>query len=174
MDTMQKVDKLKALINDGGRFTFARIEAIVEQKMLKRGNPYASATVTKEVTYRAKLNGNYAAMVNAQRVREGKDADFVPSQNWHEKVFDGTNGSIVRKRNNDDGTRYLMAAIDEATVHAYYIDGVRATPQQVEIIKQFRQKSSGAASQGLDKAVIIRTIKVDNINLVKCGDTLIL
>lgn len=169
-----KVEIIKNLINDGGRFTYATFDALVEQKQLKRGNPLANKLITKDVTYHVSLNGNYAKMVNAQRVREGKEANFEAKLNWHEKVYDGVNGSIVKNRTKDDDKRYLMAVVNQATNHGYFVDGRKATQDEVEIIKQFKPKDNSAESQGLDKGIVIRTITIDNINRIKCGDEIIL
>ena len=70
------------LINDGGSATFAQVVAVVEQKMLKTGNPLRNATITKLVNYNMLLNANYQNMVNNARVREGKEADFQAKENW--------------------------------------------------------------------------------------------
>jgi hypothetical protein len=169
-----KVEIIKNLINDGGRFTSASFDALVEQKQLKRGNPLANKLITKDVTYIVSLNGNYAKMVNAQRVREGKEANFEAKLNWHEKVYDGVNGSIVKNRTKDDDKRYLMAVVNQATNHGYFVDGRKASQSEVEIIKQFKPKDNSAESQGLDKGIVIRTITIDNINRIKCGDEIIL
>ncbi len=170
----KKVEIVRNLIQDGGRFTFAAVDAIVEEKQLKRGNPLAACLITKDVTYRVELNGDYTKRVNAQREREGKEADFQAKLNWHEKVYDEVNGSIVKNRTKDDGKRYLMAVVTQATVHAYFVDGRKASPKEVEIIKQFKPKDKSAESQGLDKGIIVRTITIDNIRRIKCGEEVIL
>ena len=65
---MNRIDTIKAallaiLINDGGRFTMANVDAIVSVKQLKRGNPYGDADVTKRTVYNIFLNGSYKNMV---------------------------------------------------------------------------------------------------------------
>lgn len=173
MNRQEKVTEvLRTLINDGGSATFARVEATVEEKQLKRGNPLRTAKITKDVVYNVMLNANYTNVVNNQREREGKDPNFEAKPNWHEKVYDGENGSIVKKRKNDDGTRYLMFVCNSAKTEAYFVNGVLATADEVATIKQFKPKTS-YPNQGIDKEVIVRTVKVHNINLVKCGETVL-
>jgi len=167
-----KLEVLKSLITDGGSAKFARVEATVSQKQTKTGNPLRDAVITKDVTYNVSLNCNYGKMVNKRLEKEGKDANFVPKLNWHEKEFYGNNGSMVRNRKNHDD-KYLMVIVDRATTDAYFVNGVLATASQVETIKEFRPKSSGSAGQGLENEVIVRTIKLENINLVKCGSTIL-
>jgi len=174
MNNKTKLVILKTLINDGGSATFARVEATVSQKQLKRGNPLRDAVVTKDVVFNVMLNANYGKMVNRRLKAENKDANFVPKQNWHQKAYDGVNGSIVEKRS-DTSCKYLMVIVSKTTTEAYFVNGVLATPSEVETIKEFKPKVSGSEGQGLskEKEVIVRTIALDNINLVKCGATVL-
>ena len=161
------IETLKAFINDGGKATHGKIVAIVEQKMLKRNNPLKDAEVTKLVTYMARLNNNYANAVNNALKREGKDANFVSKENWFTTIYDSFNGSLVAKKS-DTNCTYLKMIVNYAVTHVYFVNGVEATAEQIEIIKNFKQKSS-AASQGLDNEIIVRTIKTDNIISIKTG-----
>lgn len=171
---MDKLNIVRNLINDGGSATFARIDATVSQILTKTGNPLRDAVVTKDISYNVKLNCKYGNMVNKRLKAEQKDENFVPKKNWHQKAYDGINGSIVEKRS-DTSCKYLMVIVDKATTEAYYVDGRLATPSEVETIKQFKPKSSGSKGQGLSKEneVIVRTIAMDNINLIKCGATVL-
>ena len=161
------IEILKQFINDGGSASFGSVLAQVEQKMLKRGNPLKDAEVTKLVTYRVSLNCNYQNCVNNALVREGKEANFVSKENWHKTVYDSFNGSIVAKKS-DETCTYLKMIVNSATTHQYFVNGVLATPEQIETIKAFKQKSS-AAHQSLDNEIIVRTIKTENIIEVKAG-----
>ena len=166
----RKMQVLKNLINDGGSATFARVEATVSQKQLKRGNPLANSEITKDVVLNVMLNAKYSDMVNRRLEKEGKDADFKAVANWHEKVFDGVNGSIVTNKNKPGETYYLLAVVQSAKTEGYFVNGQLATAEQEATIKEFKPKRTGSEHQGLDNEVIVRTIKVENINLVKCGD----
>lgn len=161
------LEMLKNFINDGGKATHGRIIAVVEQKMLKRGNPLKDATVTKLVTYISLLNANYQNCVNNALEREGKDSNFKSKENWFTTIYDSFNGSLVAKKS-DEKCTYLKMIVKSATTHTYFINGIEATVEQIETIKQFRQKSS-ATTQGLDTEIIVRTIKTENIISVKTG-----
>ena len=163
----EKEAQIMNAINDGGKGTFAEVTALVEQSMLKTGNPLAKEVVTKLTTYNVLLNANYTNLVNNARVREGKEANFEAKQNWHEKVYDSENGSIVCNRKKREN-RYLMASINFAKTLTYFVNGVEATQEQVEIIKQFKSSSS-AKNQGLDKEVVIRTIGIEGIKEVRAN-----
>jgi hypothetical protein len=165
---MITIETLKEFIGDGGKATHGHIVAIVEQKMLKRGNPLKDAEITKQVSYIALLNANYQNVVNNALVREGKEAEFVSKENWFTPEYDSFNGSIVAKKS-DTNCKYLKMIVKSAITHNFFINGVVATKEQIEIIKQFRQKSSPASNQNLDNEVIVRTIKTENIVRIKKG-----
>ena len=167
-----KSEVIANLINDGGSATFANVVAEVAQKQLKRGNPLKDATITKLVSYNMLLNANYQNMVNNQRVRENKDADFKAKENWFEKVNDGFNGSIVAKKS-DTTCKYLFFACNNAITSNYYVNGIEATTEQIETIKAFRPKVTKAVNQGLKNDVVVRTIKMEGIKEIKCGEKLI-
>jgi hypothetical protein len=158
-------------INDGGSATFATIIANVEQKMLKTGNPLRNAVVTKLVDYKFLLNAVYQNAVNNQRIREGKEADFKAQSNWHEKVYDSVNGAIVCNKNKRENT-YLSGIVQSAENLKYFVDGIEATAEQIEIIKQFKQKSS-APNQKLENEITFRTIKIEGIKEVRANKNVI-
>lgn len=160
---MDKKTLIEQLINDGHSAKFASMLAEVEQKQLKRGNPLANNKVTKLVQYQMLLNANYQNMVNNQREREGKEANFEAKENWFKKVNDGFNGSIVCNKNNEN-SYYLLFACNDSKTKKYFIDGVEATPEQIETIKQFKPKSNSS---------IVRTVKLDGIKEIKCGAKII-
>ena len=168
----KKSEIIAKLINDGGSATFAQVVAVVEQKMLKTGNPLRNATITKLVNYNMLLNANYQNMVNNALIREGKEADFKSKENWFTHVNDSFNGSIVAKKS-DLTCEYLKFACNNAVTEKYYVNGIEATETDMETIKQFKQKSSKAVNQGLDKDVVARTIKIEGIKSIKCGEKLI-
>jgi hypothetical protein len=164
-----KLEIIKELINDGGSAQFGFIKARVKQEMVltdkatNQKNPLWAEkdNVEKLVEYKVLLNSNYSNRVNKALLKEGKENDFVAKENWHEKVYDGFNGSIVRNRNNPENFYLLIDCIDADTLE-YYVNGKKATKEQIQTIKQFRKVSS-AKNQGLENEIIVRTIKFDNI-----------
>lgn len=162
------LEQIKEFINDGGKATHGKIVAVVEQKMLKRGNPLKDAEITKLVSYVSLLNANYQNVVNNALKRENKEAEFVSKENWFTTIFDSFNGSLVAKKS-DTSQTYLKMIVKSAVTHKYFVNGIEATTEQLETIKEFKQKSSGSKGQGLDNEVIVRTIKTDNIVQIKKG-----
>jgi hypothetical protein len=168
----RKAQIIATLINDGGSATFAKVKAVVEQKMVKTGNPLRYAEITKQVVYNMLLNANYQNMVNNARKREGKEDNFVSQENWFKKVNDGFNGSIVAKKS-DETCLYLFFACNNSETQRYFVNGIEATQTEIETIKQFKQKSAKAVNQGLENDVVVRTIKMEGIEEIKCGNTII-
>lgn len=171
LTTLNKVEQIKQLINDGGSAKFALIVGKVEEKLKKTNNPLRTAKVEKLVSYQVALNCNYQNKVNAQREREGKEADFKAKENWFTPVYDGFNGSIVCHKTKRE-QMYLKFICNTAKVEKYFIDDIEATPEQVEIIKQFKPEAQAPKNQDLDENVIVRTIGIDNIIKIKQGQTL--
>ena len=167
-----KLNAITKLINDGGKATFANVIAEVSQKQLKRGNPLKDSLITKVVNYNMLLNANYQNMVNNQRLREEKKADFVAKPNWFVKENDSFNGSIVAKKS-DTTSKYLFFACNNAKTTKYLVNGIDATKEQIETIKEFRPKTTKAVNQGLDNDIVVRTIKLEGIKEIKCGTKLI-
>jgi hypothetical protein len=166
-----KVQNLLSMLNDGGSATFASVVAVVSVPMVLTDkesgdkNPLwqtAKKGVTKRTKYNVLLNCVYSNMVNNQLVREGKEADFVAKANWHEKVYDTENGSIVCNKNKKEDL-YLMVAVNHSETTDYFVNGETATAEQLATIKKFREKPSLPKNQGTDKPIIIRTIKIENI-----------
>jgi hypothetical protein len=161
----KKEQQIIDAINDGGSATFATIVAKVEQKMLKTNNPLRNSKIEKLVDYKFTLNAIYSNAVNSQRKKEEKDTNFVAKQNWHSKVYDTKNGAIVCNVKNTD-KRYLSGIVNDAQIISYFVDGIEATKEQIDIIKEFRQKQSKPTNQNLENDIIFRVIEINNIKKV--------
>lgn len=165
---MLNIETLKNFINDGGKASHGKIVAITDQKMLKRGNPLKDAEVTKLVSYIALLNANYQNTVNNALAREGKEGNFESKETWFTPIYDSFNGSLVAKKS-DLTCTYLKFILKSAKTHKFFVDGIEATAEQLEVIKQFKQKSSSPTNQNLDSPIQPLTIKTQNIVSVKTG-----
>jgi hypothetical protein len=172
---MISVNDLKNFLNDGGSATFATITAQLEQELLKTGNPLKGCKVTKLVTYNVRLNCNYQNAVNNQRQREGKEADFEAKQAWHSPLYDCFNGSIAQHKadakieNDEEKRTYVKMILNSITTHNYFVNGIEATAEQIDIIKQFKPQKKSYVGQDLDNAVQIITVKRENIVEVRAG-----
>ncbi len=153
---------------DGGSNTIFNMTCAVDPNLYKKGNPFAKEDVRKITRYFGKLNTIYANSVNRQLEREGKEANFEAQANWHEKKYDQINGCVVRKQNKDGlNTEYVGFIVDRAETLGYSINGVEATTEETAIIKGFRKPTTTPQNQGTDKPIIYRTIKLQNVKLIK-------
>lgn len=173
------IDQIREFISDGGSYRSGVIHAIVSQKMKIKGNPLYEGLskaerpeITKEIIYHCALNGNYSNAVNNQRVREGKEADFEAQSNWHEKAFDWFNGTVVRHRTKTDQF-YLLIQCQYSKTLRYFINGNEADAIEKKLIEEWKE-SSTPTNQGTDRPIIARTIALDNILSIRCGDELVL
>ena len=166
-----KVKQIENLIKDGGSAKFAKLIAEVQQKVKKTNNPLRNSVITKLVTYQMSLNCNYQNKVNAKLEKEHKEPNFQAKENWFVKVNDSYNGSIVAKKSNQ-AELYLLFICEHANINKYLVDGQEATPEQITIINQFKEEPQTPTNQGLNNPIIVRTIKIENIKQIKCGETL--
>ena len=67
----------------------------------------------------------------------------------------------------------MFFACNNSETQKYFVNGIEATETDMEIIKQFKQKSAKAVNQGLENDVVVRTIKMEGIEEIKCGNTII-
>ena len=180
-EIQEKVNYLKGLINDGGKFGGATIIANTSASLMpkKDGCPYGKKDdVRKDTEYSVDLNGKYADKINRVRASENKDENFVPKKNWHVKLFDTINGSIVAKRSEvENGLPiteiYLLCAVRFAKSNNYTIQGVKATESEIETIKKFtkNRKVEASKSQGVsqENGHIVTTIASSNFIKIKAN-----
>jgi len=151
---------------DGAQATFAGIVMATDAKLKKTGNPYKDEKVYKVSKYNVQLNFNYAKAVNNQLEREGKDANFEASENWHTKKYDSYNGCVAMKMEGNQRQEYLFYRTMDVKRIGFTINDKVASPDQVETIKVFLPAKSAPKNQGTDEAVIVQTVKLQNIKLL--------
>jgi hypothetical protein len=69
-------------------------------------------------------------------------------------------------------SRYLSGIVNGAETLKYFINGIEATAEEIEVIKQFKQKSS-APNQNLENEIIFRTIKIEGIKEVRANKNIL-
>jgi len=185
---------LATVIDDGGRYQSAIIIANTSQSVqpLKNGCPYRKDDVRKDCKYGVSLNGCYSKGITKRLQTELNEAiergevptgttveNYKPKQNWHFRLFDGVNGSIVCKRSEVEAgipisEIYLLVTNDYSEVLQYYVHGKLATVEEVEKIKVWRadRAESAAKSQGLankESALVVSTIAFSNITEIRAN-----
>lgn len=159
-------------------------------KMNKTGNPFYAKegrkmvevnVVTKRTINTYGFNLNYKDEVNRELKNAGKEADYQAAErSWAETVVPN---KVIRHKGN--GTLYLIVfnsfIANKPTIakeSEYYVDGIPATDEQMEIISQFEiGHTSGVKKQedaGLtwENQVSTQTIKFDNIISIVIDNTM--
>ncbi len=172
-------------LKDGGSMKFVHFQGNVEVKMNKGGkshtNPLADEKVTKKGIYSIMVNASYRNAVNKEREREGLDKKTDFKEPWYTYVIDTDNGGLVYSTNHPERGYYLRYILNTNnpnskpyTFIGYFVNGVPATPEQVEIIQQYKQERSEPAKQGdngevLDRPVYPEVIKIENIEVLNAN-----
>ena len=147
--------------------TFVRIAATTEVSMNKRNNPLANERVEKITIATLQFGCSYENCVN-NRTEEEFKAEGLPWGSWVEgmenKVIEHKGEYYVRLYEKKNDNRKV----------AYFVNGERATEEQIAIIKEFAKKSYSKkqAEVGIEKyeeQVRPRSYKFSSINWLKCG-----
>lgn len=139
--------------------TPATITATTKVRMNKRNNPYLDK-VLKTQNSNVFINFNYKNAINKRLQKEGKEANFEPQpRKWGVHV-PGT--PLVLHKNQ----YYLEAGYltkNQPKV-SYTMDG-----EEIEkaVFENYLPAKSPSKSQGLDKEVVMRDFKIENIERVK-------
>ena len=152
MKQISQKDFVDMMINYN-RCTPITIEVTTPVKMRKTNNPYVGAVCNKKIN--GMINFIYENSVNNQRAREDKSQDFTPYQRkWGVHL----NKCVVGHK----GNFYLQVKV-ENTYDVTYLFGEQ--PIDYQLLKPFIPTNNSSRQQ-LDKQVIIRDIKFENINTI--------
>lgn len=127
---------------NGGTFVSITTNTIVEMK--KTDNPLADAVVTKlSVRTSYQFGCSYKSIIDKRLKAQGicEKPNFIP-QAPKGRVWDVTNRILV----DDKGLGIYYARFyrteNSKEVNTYFVNGVEATAEQVELIKQFKKSHS--------------------------------
>ena len=164
---VQLVDLLTEI--DGKKTTFISIVAEVDARLKKRNNIYAKDCITKVNKYSGMINYNYQNSVNNQRKREGVDETFTAASTYASKINDDYNGCLAQHEST--GQVYLVFKEQSSQKPVYKINGNEVDSDTEQYLKQFRSGSPKPISQGVDKAIEHRNIKIENIKSIILNNT---
>lgn len=136
--------------------TFVNMITVTPVRMNKTGNPYFGKVFkVKKGNY---LIGNdYEKRVNTNLAKEGKENDFVASEN---KV--GQHVSKVRLFNEKNQNSYLMhERFDNSIIETTYL--FEGKEIELTAFEKFMPTASNYESQGLDKTVKVLSVTTSNI-----------
>ncbi len=154
---------------DGKQAMFISIVAEVDARLKKRGNKHAKDNITKVNKYSGIINYNYQNSVNNQREREGVDNNFVSKATYASKINDKYNGCLAQ--HDVTGQVYLVFKEQNSQKPIYKINGSEVDDQTETYLKQFRPEPSKSVSQGVDKSIEHRNVKIENIKSIIMNNT---
>jgi hypothetical protein len=154
----------------------AVIRTATEPEMKKTGNPFYGK-ITKVQDLRASVGSwSYKNAVNNRRLKEWKEAllqdentpkpeEFVPQQRkWGYRV---TNTPFVQH----NGLYYVELSVHDCLRQVYLDD--KGNQVSKELLEPYLKKSSDGGRQGLDKPVILRDVKLENIVSITHGGVVV-
>ena len=138
-------------------------------EMRKRNNPFIECNVTKRVKRQMQFGYSYKNAVNNRIEKAGGERNFIPKpRTWGEFVVAN---KIISHKGSFYGNFYLMP--NEHITSEYFIDGRKATAEEIAEIRKFEvaHKHTASATQanaGLEEnQVQPRPIKFENIVSIK-------
>lgn len=132
-----------------------------KHRVTKEPNPY-EGRVTKRAVVECTLNANYAARVNAQRIAEGKVADFESQERkYGERIGDSP---LVQH-----GEKMFVTGIREGGDSMFLLDGEPGKVTKDEL-EPYMSPDTPSKSQGLDREVQYLNYNLDSIKAVKIGE----
>ena len=125
-----------------------KVVTLTEPKLLKRGNPLIGQEVRK-ITYYSNvgLGISYENTINNKKERNGEERDFVSEKpfgmSWEHFPF-------ILKSDKNPSQKYLRLQFYANTKvkSVFLINGKLATPNELEIIKQFTPKKNRNRNKG--------------------------
>lgn len=155
----------------GGSHTYASMISDTEPKMNKRGNPFYGR-VRKLSKWSFGCNTNPKTKGDNLRDEKGLEGEYEPQKTYIES-YNGRDNYVVGVKSDNPAIKYLRVYTNpnsnESTFSEYYIDGVKATPFQMEQLKTFIKKSTkGSNNLGVkgDEAFGIFNVMVENVKFI--------
>ena len=134
---------------------FATVTIVTEPSMRKTGNPFIG--VKKVSTINAVIGFDYDSCVNKQRTREELEADFLAQpRKWGERKD--------TKTVEHNGQTYVSLLSQKCLETVFIKDGKEVCEAD---IKPYLTVSAQPMTQGTDKAIVYRDVKVDNITRIR-------
>lgn len=162
VENLSNFAHLKAIGYNG----FCYLHIAKEKELLKRGNPLRDARVTESYGLQVMLNAcNYYD-------KQSNKGNNIPTEERQKQTGRSPLIENFVDISDRDGTNYLRAYLIDGkykTDVTYFVNGKEATPDEVEIIKQFSKKS---APRDPKNNVEMVGYKFDNIVSYKVNGTL--
>lgn len=142
--------------------TFISLRAVIRPTMRKNGNPFFGS-VLKVVTAAGSINFRYSRVVNRQRIREAKPADFKATERaWGTKLKDCP---IVQHTNGEGITSYYLEFKIQSRCDQYRDIETGAVITKDQLAEWLPPHPT--TRQGLNCVVAMRDFRIDRIVEIK-------
>lgn len=155
------IDELKTLLLNSTGAVISTLDTKTIPRMRKTNNPFIGDCF-KVSTVNVIINFNYENSVNRQRDREESATDFKGQERkWG--TYEG--GVFVQHK----GNMYLQAKV-EKVLNTKYIheDGSLYSESDVSKLKEYFPPHNPSKTQDLQREVVMRNYKIDNIIGIRC------
>ncbi len=127
---------------------------LTDARLKKTGNPYGK--VLKKTRLLANIGFHYSNSLNSQAKREGKEIEFdIQPRRWGIRL---PNCALVEHK----GNHYLECKVEKTFEVNYFLEN--GAPIEKSAIEAFLPKKRESSTQDeLDKKVILRDVKLENI-----------
>jgi hypothetical protein len=137
-----------------------KVITMTEPKLLKRGNPLIGQDI-KKITFYSNigLGISYENTINNRKERNGEERDFEAEKpfgmSWEHFPF-------ILKSDKNPSQKYLRLQFYANTKvkSVFLINGKLATPNELEVIKQFTPKKT-------ETEIKVVSVKLENIKKIK-------
>jgi len=137
-----------------------KVITMTEPKLLKRGNPLIGQDI-KKITFYSNigLGISYENTINNRKERNGEERDFEAEKpfgmSWEHFPF-------ILKSDKNPSQKYLRLQFYANTKvkSVFLINGKLATPNELEIIKQFTPKKN-------ETEIKVVSVKLENVKKIK-------
>ena len=162
-EKIKRSEALELLKTLHGGNTFVGVTATTTERMNKTDNPYWGK-VKKTASMSGCLLHDYESNVNAQRVREGKAADFVAQASKWGKRLGNTCLIVHTPKGETVEKHYLDLRVLRVTQKPrLFLDGKRISKK---LIEPWKTKRNDSPKQNLKKEIVIRRYTFDNIRRI--------
>ena len=141
--------------------------------LLKTGNPYDVDSIVKVQLTSGQVNRVYEEAVNRNRVKEGKDGDFIAKPAALVPVFTPEGNATPWVRKVKDGELQLRTYNAKASEVAYFH---RFSGEQIptEALQPFFPKKKPSGTQNLENEVRVNNWILDKVLMLRAGGECIL
>lgn len=159
-------NKLVEMLKGVHGSTFVGLVTRTDPKMRVTNNPYKDLGIKKVRHISGIVNFKYEDGVNRRLEKEGKEADFVAKDNWHEPVIvDGKLTPLCKHKTKDD----YYIRISERNSKSFFVDS-KGNEVAKSLLDPWLPKVSSYNGQGLDNPLEFKTLGLDSIESIQINN----